>query len=416
MTKYNFNSQTATGTRRADTLRVDGDFDPWTLRGLDGNDTYYLRIGEYTVNLGGGVIDTRRGVDNVVEGKNRGTDTVILINRYNSATSIDADHLRNIERIAVSENAIHGWTIESNGLSNRITGGEADDTIYGRNGNDRIDGGDGDDHLHGGNGKDTLRGGAGDDWFDGGTGTDIFQGGIGIDTVSYANATGALTVDLASQTTSSGEKLFEIEGIEGGSGSDILLGSDAANVFSGGDGNDTLVGLAGADTLHGGDGNDALDGGDDDDTLDGGAGDDVLDGGAGSDTLISGEGQEDLTGGAGADTFAFAFTADHHLQSGFVIYDRTIFFTATIEDFEDGVDRIRIDKVTSDEAGVGSNQSAPDFDDIELEETAEGTIVHFGSPANGASDGALDDIYFGSVLLSGISMNAVTEADFVFID
>ena len=289
MTKYDFDSQTAIGTRRADILRVYGDLDPWTLIGLAGNDTYYLRIGEYTVDLGGGVIETRRGVDTVVEKKDGGNDTVILVNRYNSANSIDAAHLRNIERIVVSENTIYGWTIESNGLSNRITGGHGDDGIFGKNGNDKIDGGSGNDHLHGGNGKDVLRGNVGDDWFDGGAGTDMFYGGDGIDTVSYANETGAIAANLAIQTTSAGEKLFEIEGIEGGAGNDSLSGSSAANRFSGGDGNDILTGFAGADILDGGNGNDELDGGDDDDTLSGGTGDDMLDGGAGNDMLVVGE-------------------------------------------------------------------------------------------------------------------------------
>jgi Ca2+-binding RTX toxin-like protein len=415
MTKYNFDTKTAIGTRRADTLRVNGDLDPWRLVGREGNDTYYLRIGEYYIDDGNGGVIALRGVDNVVERRDGGNDTVILVNRYNSDNSIGANRLKNIENIEVSENAVFGWTIQSNALSNRIAGGMGNDDIFGNNGNDKIDGGDGNDRLHGGNGRDVLRGGDGDDWFDGGAGIDAFHGGNGVDTVSYADETRDLIANLATQTTSTGEKLLEIEGIEGGSGNDDLSGSTAANLLLGGDGNDTLSGLAGADTLDGGNGNDALLGGDDDDTLSGGMGDDTLDGGAGNDLLIAGEGAEVLTGGSGADTFSFTFAAGHHVQSGFVIYDRAVFFTAVIEDFEDGVDRIRIDKVTSQEAGVASNQSAPGIEDIYLEDTAEGTIVHFGHPDNGASDGSLNDIYYGSVMLSGIPGESVSQADFVFV-
>lgn len=415
MTKYDYGSRTATGTKRADTLRVSGDFDPWTLIGRGGNDTYYLRIGEYVVDLGGGHHVTRRGVDRVVEQNDGGNDTVILVNRYNSANSIGPEHLKNIERIEVSENTIYGWTLESNGLSNRIIGGRGDDTIFGMNGNDRIDGGEGGDRLHGGNGKDILRGGAGDDWLDGGAGKDKLQGGAGIDIVSYAKESKGLTVDIGAQKTSVGDTLSGIEGVEGGKGNDVLTGSDAANVFFGGKGNDRLTGLGGADTLYGGAGNDELDGGDGDDTLSGGLGDDTLNGGAGNDMLIASLGQDRMSGGTGDDIFSFEFTATHHIESPYVIYDRTVFFTAVIEDFQIGADKIRIDRATSQEAGVNSNQSAPDADDIDVQYTLNGAIIHFGDPQNGASDGALDNIYFGSVLLAGLGSGSITISDFIFV-
>lgn len=58
---------------------------------------------------------------------------------------------------------------------------DADDRIYGRNGNDTLDGGGGEDRLFGGNGNDSLAGGYGDDALFGGAGNDSLDGGRGSD-------------------------------------------------------------------------------------------------------------------------------------------------------------------------------------------------------------------------------------------
>jgi Ca2+-binding RTX toxin-like protein len=52
-----------------------------------------------------------------------------------------------------------------------------------------------------------------------------------------------------------------LENLTGGSGNDVLVGDDAANVLTGNAGNDTLSGEGGADRLVGGDGDDLLAGG-----------------------------------------------------------------------------------------------------------------------------------------------------------
>jgi Ca2+-binding RTX toxin-like protein len=66
-----------------------------------------------------------------------------------------------------------------------------------------------------------------------------------------------------------------LENLTGGSGNDVLVGDDSANVLTGNAGNDTLSGEGGADRLVGGDG---------DDLLAGGAGNDQYLGDAGTNT------------------------------------------------------------------------------------------------------------------------------------
>jgi RHS repeat-associated protein len=78
---------------------------------------------------------------------------------------------------------------------------------------------------------------------------------------------------------------------EGGSGSDVVVGTDGPDHLVGGSGNDVLCGLGGDDVLEGGSGNDYLDGG---------PGTDTLDGGTGNDTLVNGEVND---GGTGQTTF-----------------------------------------------------------------------------------------------------------------
>jgi Ca2+-binding RTX toxin-like protein len=51
--------------------------------------------------------------------------------------------------------------------------------------------------IEGSGGNDTLHGGAGDDTLDGGGGHEMLNGGEGIDTVSYANETNPVMVNLA---------------------------------------------------------------------------------------------------------------------------------------------------------------------------------------------------------------------------
>ena len=96
-----------------------------------------------------------------------------------------------------------------------------------------------------------LNGGAGNDTLIGGIRLDVLTGAAGVDTVSYASADSAVTIDLLSGRTfptgnntfgsSSSDILVEIENIIGSTLGDILLGDGTHNAIDGGAGNDTLA-------------------------------------------------------------------------------------------------------------------------------------------------------------------------------
>jgi Ca2+-binding RTX toxin-like protein len=160
-----------------------------------------------------------------------------------------------------------------------------------------------------------------------------FVGGNGTDTVSYENATSAITVNLLNNTGSGsdaqGDTYSSIENAVGGAGSDTFISGTGANRFDGKGGSNTVSyagstavevnletgaasgGNAAGDTfvgiqnLTGGDGADVLTGDGQANTLTGGAGDDTLMGGAGDDTLMGGAGADRFTGGIGTDTASY---------------------------------------------------------------------------------------------------------------
>jgi Ca2+-binding RTX toxin-like protein len=208
-----------------------------------------------------------------------------------------------------------------------------------------VTGGAGNDTLIGGAGNDILTGGLGNDLLDGGPGNDVLNGGAGIDTVSYADATSFVVVNLqltaAQNTLGAGtDTLTGIENVIGSAYGDNLIASNVGSVLRGGDGNDELVAGAGNDTLDGGSGYDEANyylaksgvtvslavsgpqhtGGSGTDTLisieglHGSAFNDVLTaapgysqlyGNGGNDTLITGTGTDWIDGGAGNDVAVF---------------------------------------------------------------------------------------------------------------
>ena len=78
------------------------------------------------------------------------------------------------------------------------------------------------------------------------------NGGAGIDTVSYANSTVGVNVNLGLATAqtggfAAGDILSNIENLTGSGFSDMLIGSSIANIIAGGAGKDTMTGGLGAD-------------------------------------------------------------------------------------------------------------------------------------------------------------------------
>ena len=195
-------------------------------------------------------------------------------------------------------------------------------------GNDRVDaraadvrGGDGDDvlqasgTLEGGPGDDVLLGGFASDTLAGGPGRDRIDGGPGSDTVSWADETRPVTIDLGrpgpAGPADEPDDVRNVESAIGGSGPDVLRGTDGANQLTGGAGDDRLDGLGGGDWLDGGRGTDRLRGGAGRDQLiasdvgPGGAGD-LLDGGPDGDWIKSESAGSVVLGGAGGDSIEFA--------------------------------------------------------------------------------------------------------------
>ncbi len=100
------------------------------------------------------------------------------------------------------------------------------------------------DVLNGENGADTIYGGFGDDIISGGAGGD-FLSGRGSDTLSFADSTAAVTVNLGAQTASggyaAGDVFYGFENLTGSAFSDTLTGDSANNVIDGGNGSDTYT-------------------------------------------------------------------------------------------------------------------------------------------------------------------------------
>ncbi|WP_179222026.1 calcium-binding protein [Inquilinus limosus] len=253
------------------------------------------------------------------------------------------------------------------------------DDIEGGSGADTLNGTVGDDDIWGYAGNDILRGYGGNDNLYGGSGADILDGGAGLNWTTYVTSQSAVFVDLRSGTGSGGDaqgdRLFNIQDVDGSDYNDTIHGSDERNWLYGGYGDDKLFGEGGDDNLSGGiegNGSDVLDGGlgadtasflffgypprvgvqadlstgiasfgdGKDDTmisienlvgtnfadilkgnaaanvLDGADGRDTLSGGAGADTLNGGEGSDFLNGGAGADVLIGGGAADTIVYDG----------------------------------------------------------------------------------------------------
>ena len=197
-----------TGTMGADTMKgtVYGD----TMTGLGGDDTY-------TIN---------ESHDTIVEQAGGGTDTALASVTYTLNANV--------------ENLLQQGSSNIDG-----TGNDLANQIVGNGGNNVLSGMGGDDVIKGGNGADTLNGGLGDDNMD---------GGGGVDTVTYADASGAVTVSLAvtsfQNTGSAGfDKIVNVENLTGSNFDDTLTGNTGRNVITGGGGADTLTGGASADTF-----------------------------------------------------------------------------------------------------------------------------------------------------------------------
>jgi len=173
-----------------------------------------------------------------------------------------------------------------NGLDNAIIGNDGNNILAGLVGADALDGGLGIDTATyaassaavnislmtgigaGGDAEgdtltaiENLTGSGLGDTLEGNAGNNVLVGGVGIDTVSYQDATAAVTVSLAlttaQNTVGAGiDTLTTFENLTGSEYDDTLTGSTAVNILSGRGGDDLINGGAGADHMFGGTGND----------------------------------------------------------------------------------------------------------------------------------------------------------------
>jgi Ca2+-binding RTX toxin-like protein len=343
-----------TGSAVANDLRGNGGDD--TLAGGLGDDTlnggdgtqdvadYRTASGAVTVNLTAGTATGADGNDTLIDieyvfGSNSG-DTITGNNQRNFLVGNEGDDLIDgggQSEIELTQSARPGDYADYRFATGSVTVNLAAGTASGADGNDTLIN---IESVRGSNANDTLTGSAGDNFLRGGIGNDVMDGGDGFDFADYRNAGAAVTVSLATNTSSGADgvdTLSNFEGIQGGDFADILTGNSGDNWFIGRLGNDTVDGGAGFDvmsyetasagvsssllpatgTSSGADGVDALTnieglaGSDFADSLTGdnkaGARNDIF-GGRGGDTLFVTQGNDLLDGGADSDTIDFTQT------------------------------------------------------------------------------------------------------------
>lgn len=193
--------------------------------------------------------------------------------------------------ISATETRASSCTVTGTNRGETLSGTAGDDVICGLGGNDTINGLGGNDTIFGGAGNDRINGGLGDDQLIGDAGADTLSGGPGADTADYSSTSASLTITIDGRANDGirnerDSVALDVENVLGGSGTDSITGSPAANELDGGTGNDTLTGGSGDDLIDGGTGNDRIIGGIGNDTLDGESGIDQVDGGAGTNTCF----------------------------------------------------------------------------------------------------------------------------------
>lgn len=223
---------------------IEGDAGDNTLYGLAGNDILSGGAGSDVLygGLGNDLFKASTGAGTHLyyggdATSGAGTDTV-------SYEGISTAVRVNLTAVDGNTNGSTGSVERFFDISNLI-GGTNDDTLTGNTNTNTLTGGAGNDTLYGLAGTDSLFGGVGADTLDGGAGADILNGGADIDTVTYANSTSGLTIDLVDGGNrgtgdAAGDTFVDIEKVLGSAQSDIFFAGNKAINFDGGAGNDTV--------------------------------------------------------------------------------------------------------------------------------------------------------------------------------
>ncbi|MDQ5852455.1 MAG: hypothetical protein M3380_10380, partial [Chloroflexota bacterium] len=296
-----------------------------------------------------------------------------------------------------------------------LTGGSGTDQTFGQAGNDTMLGMGGGDLLFGGADKDILVGGDGNDQDYGESGddrlvwnpgddSDLDEGGDGIDTVE---ATGDATGETFTTTANGARVRFDQLSpavffldiataehlvLNAGGGDDAFSATGNLQaliqiVVDGGVGSDTLLGSNGVDVLNGGDGNDFLDSQQGSDVALLGAGDDTFqwDPGDGSDTV---EGQD------GADTLRFNGSGAPEIFDASANGERVRFFR-------------NVASIVMDLNGVESLDLNPlgDADTLTVNDLQGTDLVELNTNLAGSPGGSAGDAKPDTIVVNGTSGN-----------
>ncbi len=214
-----------TGSAFNDTLT--GDAAANVLRGLAGNDRYYID------NSG----------DTIVEADDEGDDTAFVLGTYTLAQGVSVETL-----YALNQSGTEPLILTGNEFGQSLYGNLGDNYLNGGQGADYLVGLAGNDNLLGGTGADSLQGGLGDDvYYVDQAGDQIFENaGEGNDilvaTASYTLAAGASIETMSAEQTNATINLTGNElaqSLYGNAGNNILTGGGGADYMAGGAGNDT---------------------------------------------------------------------------------------------------------------------------------------------------------------------------------
>lgn len=318
------------------------------MRGGAGDDTLVGYLGDDLIvgSAGSDFLVGHEGSDTASYVFSGSAVSVSLANGTASGGHASGDVLVLIENLVGSA---HDDTLEGDSGDNLIIGGAGADTLIGDDGFDTLDyrasaqavfvnlaqsrasGGEaegdvisGFEAVIGTSRSDRLHGGNGDQTIEGGYGNDQMHGGAGVDTLSFEHTNVELVIDLTLgfATGAGNDTISGFENIIAAGMSDILIGTNGDNVLEGMGGGDDLQGGGGFDTasyerssagvtvnLETG----AASGGhaqgdvlDSIEALIGSAHDDVLTGSTGDDRIEGGLGDDLMDGGDGIDTLSYA--------------------------------------------------------------------------------------------------------------
>lgn len=241
-----------------------------TLSGGNGDDKLVGGFGKDKLDggLGSDLMQGGTGDDTFKPGNDRvgdilsGSSGIDTVDYSSSSAGVTAFLVSNISGGAAKFDSFS--SIEN------VTGSKFNDKLQVGSGG-KAKGGDGSDELtsagtgaklYGGKGADKLFGGAGNDYFEPGSDpdADAMDGGGGIDTVTYAQATAAVTAYLKANLSggaATGDTYTDMENVIGSKFNDQLQTGLNGKAF-GGQGDDTLYGGFGDDFLRGDEGTDTL--------------------------------------------------------------------------------------------------------------------------------------------------------------